>query len=153
MEKEAIVRPRISAEYVGFDPVQKLWIAVFMQAMDDYHMGILREKELLEWVEDDSGTFMLCADAIGVDPDVLRSMVRRVARKGPRLRGNPHCKPVISDRGEFFPSVTAAAAVLGFNSASLTQAIKSGYRIGGRYWKYVDANYPRLSAESALARG
>lgn len=66
----------------GLGIERRLWLAVVMQAVEEWRDGTLRNKRLAqEFLFDDSNDFQaVCANA-GLDPDNLRSKLLRIGRK------------------------------------------------------------------------
>lgn len=61
---------------------RRLWLAVVMQAVEEWRNGTLRDKRLAQhFLFDDSNDFQaVCANA-GLDPDNLRSKLLKIGRK------------------------------------------------------------------------
>lgn len=85
--------------------------------------------------------------AMGCGPSAVRSCIGTGTKCGGRKwaydtpmerRGRPG-KPVVSDRGEMFPSATAAAIALGVSVSAVRDAMSKDYRCVGRKWKQVAA--------------
>ncbi|HKQ86404.1 MAG TPA: hypothetical protein VJS43_06475 [Candidatus Acidoferrales bacterium] len=82
-----------SAKVRATDPAseRRLWLAVVVQAVEEWRNGTLRNRRLAQqFLFDDSKDFhAVCANA-GLDPDNLRSKLLKIGRKvnaaGPVLR-------------------------------------------------------------------
>jgi hypothetical protein len=61
---------------------RRLWLAVVMQAVEEWRSGTLRNKRLAQqFLFDDSNDFQsVCANA-GLDPDNLRSKLLKIGRR------------------------------------------------------------------------
>ena len=76
---------------IDFLGERRLWLAVVMQAVEEWRDGTLRNRRLAQqFLFDDSNDFQaVCANA-GLDPDNLRSKLLKIGRKvnaaGPLLR-------------------------------------------------------------------
>lgn len=73
-----------SVEGTGNDLLveRRLWLAVVVQAVEEWRSGTLRDKRLAQqFLFDDSNDFQsVCANA-GLDPDNLRSKLLKIGRK------------------------------------------------------------------------
>ncbi len=72
---------------------------------------------------------------------IILAHAARVARLDRRStpKGGAHGKPVISNRGEWYPSGTAAAMAHGLYRTALANAITRGSPVAGRRWRFATA--------------
>ena len=70
---------------------RRLWLAVVVQAVEEWRDGTLRDKRLAQqFLFDDSNDFQsVCANA-GLDPDNLRSKLLKIGRKINSTGSLPH---------------------------------------------------------------